>query len=232
MKTHFLLFATASALASLSSVRADSALFLSDGIHNLTILDGAANDSNPLAGVVTFNGLLDPNSPWTVNVTTGISRPVLGNANSPFLDLNSVNVSSSGGGTLIIEFSDTGFGPITAGTLTTEIGGSTGGSATFRTWADSGNALFGKTTTLADLAFSSTPFSAAVLSERPTTNPFSLTLQTTITHTGGEVTSFNGSLYDSSIRPSVPEPSTVSLIGLGLVGGLWVASRSRKNKAA
>ena len=232
MKKTLLLLAAASLLAGQASVHAAASLFISDGINSITVADGSANDSSSLVGVVTYNGLLDASSPWSINITTGISKPVLGSSLIPFLDLNSVNVSSSSGGSLTVEFSDNGFGPLLPGTLTSEIGGSTGGSVTFNTYYDLGNGLFAKTTPTANLSFEETPFSGAAVADRPTGGTVSLTLQTIVTHTGTEVTSYNASFYDSTVRPSVPEPSTVSLLGLGVVGGLWMLKRSRKNKTA
>ncbi len=42
------------------------------------------------AGVATSNGILGN---WVVNVTIGITYPLLGSTTQPLLDLNSVNVS-------------------------------------------------------------------------------------------------------------------------------------------
>ena len=70
------------------------------------------------------------------------------------------------------------------------------------------------------------------MADRPADGSVSLTLQTVITHTGSEVTSYDASMYDSTVRPNVPEPGTVSLLALGAVGGLWMLKRSRKNKTA
>jgi len=232
MKKNTLFLAAASLLASLPSVHADASLFISDGTHSVTIADGSALDSSSLVGVITYNGLLDASSPWSVNVTTGISKPFLGSATSPFMDLNSVNVSSTAGGNLTIEFSDNNFGPLPPGTFTSEIGGSTFGSVSFQTYVDLGNGLFAKTTPLGNVTFDETPFSSATISERPTSGPFSMTIATTISHDANQVrpTSFNASFYDTSTQ--VPEPSTVSLLALGVIGGIWMASRSRKNKSA
>lgn len=232
MKKTLLLLAAASILAGQTSVHAAASLFISDGINSITVADGSANDSSSLVGVVTYNGLLDASSPWSINITTGISKPALGSSLIPFMDLSSVNVSSSGGGTLTVEFSDNGFGPLLPGSFTSEIGGSTGGSVTYNTYYDLGNTLFAKTTPTANLSFDDTPFSGAAVAGRPAGGTVSLTLQTIVTHTGTEVTSYNALLYDATVRPSVPEPSTVSLLGLGVVGGLWMLKRARKNKTA
>lgn len=232
MKKTALLLAGVSLLAARASVQAEASLFITDGVNSITVTDGSANDSSPLVGVITYNGLLDASSPWSINVTTGISKPNLGSDLIPFMDLSSVNVSSSRGGTLTVEFSDNNFGPLLPGSFISEIGGSTGGTVGYQTWYDIGNTLFAKTTRTADLDFTSTPFSGYAVADRPADGSVSLTLQTVITHTGNEVTSYDASMYDSTIRPNVPEPGTVSLLALGAVGGLWMLKRSRKNKTA
>lgn len=232
MKKTTLLLAGATLLVARASVQAEASLMITDGVNSLTITDGSANDSSPLVGVIAYNGLLDASSPWSINVTTGISKPNLGSDLIPFMDLSSVNVSSSRGGTLTVEFSDNNFGPLVPGAFVSEIGGSTGGTVNYNTWYDLGNTLFAKTSPTADLEFVSTPFSGFEVAERPADGSVSLTLQTVITHTGSEVTSYNASLYDSTLRPNVPEPGTLSLFALGAVGGVWMLKRSRKNKTA
>src|SRR5690349_21157865 len=76
-----------------------------DGAPVVSCADGAACDQNALAGVVTFIGTVGA---FTVNVTTGESKPLLGN--NPIFDLNSVDTQTGGGNhSLRIQFSDTGF---------------------------------------------------------------------------------------------------------------------------
>lgn len=232
MKKTALFLTAVSFLAARESSRAEASLFISDGINSITITDGGAFDSSPLAGLITYNGSLDASSAWTINVTTGISKPNLGSDLIPFMDLNSVNVSSTRGGTLTVRFSDNNFGPLLPGSFTSEIGGTSGGTVNFQTWYDLDNALFGQTTQAANLDFNGTPFSGFQVVDRPADSSVSLTLQTVITHSGMEVTSYDASMYDSTLRPNVPEPSTVSLFALGTLGGLWMLKRSRKNKAA
>ncbi len=219
-------FAAAPSVKALST----SALWLEDNLGNtVTILDDGPGDSSPGLGVIVFNGSLGGTSPWTVNVTTGLSRPVLGAVDNPHMDLNSVNVTTlTGGGTLYIRFSDVGFGPnSSSGNPLTEIGGTTNGTLLYETFADATNTLFGTGSALSTLgAFGSGAFSGTSgAAGFPAVSPYSLTQQVTITHTGaGQATSFNASL-------SVPEGgATLTLLG-GVLLGIGVLRRKLSNVA-
>jgi hypothetical protein len=99
----------------LAGVTAASALTLNlsaSGGFSVSVTDNGAGDINPALGAVTFSGALGPS--FTINVTTGLSMPVL-----PLIqmDLNSVNVNSGGPGTLTISLTDSGFPLAAAPTL-------------------------------------------------------------------------------------------------------------------
>ena len=107
-------------VAGIQSVHAQlgtAAIRLNDGSTILDIIDGDSNDSNTAVGVVTYNGDFGV---FDINVTTGITKPILGSATSPELDLNQVTVTcvwdlgctGSSTYTLTTMFSDTGFGPL------------------------------------------------------------------------------------------------------------------------
>lgn len=210
-----------------SSSQAAFKLMLSDGVTTVTITDGGAGDINPAVGAITFLGAVGTN--WVVNVTTGLSKPVL--PTSPILariDLSSVNVTSTGPGTITIKLTDTDF--TLDGVdwkLINSIGGTTDGSVTAQGCIDLGNAEFdfsGPCTALqgpfAGIAFSGT----AVIDVVGQAAAFSISEIVVITHTGsGQSTSF-----DKETRV-VPEPGTLGLFGLGLLGllGLGLASRRR-----
>ena len=80
-------------------------LRLTSGLDSVTLVDDGAGDFNNKAGAITFIGELGT---YTLNVTTGLSNPTYPLISEPFpmLDLNSVNVSSSGAGVLTIELWD------------------------------------------------------------------------------------------------------------------------------
>src|SRR5207244_4992543 len=62
-----------------------------DGGAPVTITDQLAGDMNPAVGAVTFLG---PVGDFSFNVSTGFTKPILGSALSPSMDLNSVDISS------------------------------------------------------------------------------------------------------------------------------------------
>ena len=170
------------------------------------------------AGVVMYNGSIGS---FIVNVTTGFSKPMI-DAPGDLLHLNSVNVSG-GAGTLTISLTDTDYLRGGAGFLNFSMGGTTSGIVSAQAFMDAGNAEFGTGTLLGSMtsngpAFSYTSAGTVV----NTTDPYSLTLVTTITHTSvGQISSFDANV--------VPEPSMIALMSLGLVG-LGVAGRRKQAK--
>jgi hypothetical protein len=179
----------------------------------VTIEDGGAFDSNPLAGAVTFNGAVGA---WDLNVATGTTKPRLGSAISPMLDLNSVDMLSTGAGQLRIEFSEIGYGPMSGISSTFMIGGTTTGFVSGAAYLDSGNILFGEGTNIGSygpLGTGSAPdvsFSAVAHGNAAGANIFSMTEVLTIVHgEHSDITSFNTKL-------NAPEPGTLLLLGSGL----------------
>jgi hypothetical protein len=188
-------------------------LRLTYGANTVEIADASGSDSNPLAGAVTFIG---PLGNFFLNVSTGISKPVLGSATLPSMDLSSVDVSGPSGGTLTILFSDDFFGP-TFGGVTASIGGTTGGTVLYSTYADASNVLFGMSTLLTTQgAFTGPAFSGTTFADLGLPS-FSLTQEVVISHGSAGATSFNAEL--KAAPKAVPDGgSTAALLGAVLVG--------------
>ena len=128
----------AGCVTAMTATKADAAamLRLTDvgTATSVTITDNLAGDSNGAFGAITWIGSLGV---WTVNVSTGITKPIF--VKDPHMDLNSVN-TSTGAGTLIIEFTDTDWNG--TGSVKMLIGGTTGGTVTYDAYADPGNLPF------------------------------------------------------------------------------------------
>jgi hypothetical protein len=131
---------------------ATAGLKLDDGINPVSItLDNVAPDAQPATGIIIVTTNIGV---WNVVVTTE-TKPVVGSATSPVMDV-AVMATSTGAGTLTVSFSDTGFGgkgKTATGVVTgNESGTISMGSATvdFKVYGDGGNALFAQTSLLAD----------------------------------------------------------------------------------
>jgi hypothetical protein len=200
----------------------------------ITIADGSASDSNALAGVITYSGPV-PLSIFTVNVTTGVSKPVLGGPTRARMDLNSVNISSPGSGNLRLRLTDTDFLLTTQPSppdhiMTSRIGGTTDGNVILNQYLGPNNNQWemgitpGPQGPLGPGAFSSTTSTTFSLGG----GPFSLTEIVDIAHPGGtNITSFDAV---SRVEP-VPEPTTLLLLGCGLFGLAGYAWRRKKKQS-
>lgn len=181
-----------------------------------TITDQGSGDVNPVVGAVTY---VYVGTLWSLNVSTGITKPVDGDAIQAYVHLDSVSTSTSAG-TLKLEFMETHFGPLPTNwnffaKLSAVL---SSGSINYQAFWDQGNGNFALTNLLTDLTLSggggfATASSAAV----PVANyPYSITQVVTLNHTASGTSSF-----DADLR-ATPEPSALILFGSGLAAiGLW-----------
>jgi hypothetical protein len=208
---------------------ADASLMLRLG--STIVLDDGPGDSSPGLGVVTFNGVLGN---FAINVTTAISKPVLPGAQ---IDLNSVNVVSSGSGDLEIvagdvDYAMSGTPLLITGAVGGTIKGAAGSYATIQSWVDPTNwqpnpnvvvpagsvpVWDPAVTTFTDPA---NPLKAVVIDSSASKyfdslGTFALYAQVNLHFTGPGAVSFN---EDQTV---VPEPATI--IVWSLLGGLAIA---------
>jgi hypothetical protein len=184
-----------------------------DGTTTLTVTDNDANDASSSNGVVTWNGTIGI---WNINVDTGLTKPLLGSASNPYLELNFVDFSS-GAGTLTLSFTDTDFGPTFGGAFSA-IGGTTAGTIGYATYGGTSNTPFDTFNLLSSQGlFSAGSYSgSAAGGSIANDGPYSLTQVITITHRSSGVSS-----GDAELR--VPEGGTsIAMLGMGIcVLGLY-----------
>jgi len=127
MKTLVKHLASVTAVVALSaSAYATPTLTINDGVNlPIVVTDNGVGDFNPLIGVVDWSGQVGV---WTINLDSGTTKPVLGSALSPVMDLFFKAISGGGAGDLWITFSEDGF--TAAGGVIDLIGGTTAGTVT------------------------------------------------------------------------------------------------------
>jgi hypothetical protein len=237
---------TAAALGS-GALFASPALYLTDGTNAayvdqfgvVTLYGGATNTgSTGAGGEITYRGQIGV---WTLNVSTGDTKPVVGSAISPVLDLTSKDTSNAAG-SIAIYLTDTDFGPNTLqGVLTQSSASNPGGSVQSQAYFNTSNAMFGGSTAASypvgapgtGSAPSGSPYinlgpdssdsfldKAAGTSQGPLSN-YSLTLGAFLTHSGASTTTFDANFT------GVPEPGFYGALAVGLSGLFFITYRRR-----
>lgn len=174
----------------------------------------SANDSASEGFAQLFASLGD----WSINSVIGLSNPILGDDRYDQIHLDSLNVTG-GSGTLYIRMTDTDFERGDGAHFLAEFGGTTSGTVSFQSFLDTSNTAFGMGTLLSDSGILSGAFSGQDSGNALIGGPYSLSIFATITHTGQGATSFD-------YEVTVPEPGTLALLGIGLLG-LGLSRRRR-----
>jgi len=228
-------------------------LRLEDTVNNVGIIieDGGVGDLNPVVGAVTFIGTVGS---FEVNVSTGVSKPVIGGGGISYseMDLNSINTTTTGGSLQMI-LEDNNFPsvpqPDGQSSFITTIGGTfTGAVGTFVTaesFVDPTNAtitgalIVPLPAPLPALAavpvtaiqgmnetFLTSPFSATDVQSFVKSGPYSMFLEVNITIVGPGSASFDHNI----LVPTVPEPASMVIWSLGAgalgLGGFWRRKRA------
>jgi hypothetical protein len=184
------------------------------GGDDLVIQDNMAGDTIASLGAISFSTAAFG---YSLLVNTSQSKPMLGSASAPQLDLTFSATNNGAAGNVFLYASDTDF-VLSNATFSLTLGGTnSGGSGSVqgRAWGGTSNTEFqfsganllasiGPLTTAAFSGSATGPFS-------PTANPYSLTIGTTVSRaTAGTST---GDL-NLQISP-IPEPSTWALMLMG-----------------
>jgi hypothetical protein len=197
------------------------------GGDDISFQDNAAGDTVAATGAISFSTAAFG---YSFLVNTSQSKPMLGSAAEPQLDLSFAATSTGTAGNVFIYTSDTGFTRASGSALLTLGGTNSGasGTVTGRAWGGTSNTAlqFSGANLISSLAGLTGPTFAgsATSAFASVVSPYSLTIGMQITRASAGTTSGNLNLQVSAI----PEPSIWASIFMGaaLVG--FVSRRRRR----
>src|ERR1035438_9120055 len=178
------------ALAVAGSALATATLTISDGVTTTTV-------ASPSGTVNYVNGSFD--SAWSVVAVTGQTKPALGSASNPRMDLSIQATSLGPPRPLVITFPDNSFGPPPTNfqaTLTGPLTSGTGATITYNTYYDAANVTGAETTLLTTSSILAPPIYSSTSTGGPINQaPCSLTQVVTIGGSPGGSYTLDASLF-------------------------------------
>jgi len=190
-------------------------------VPTLSITDGVGPVQTVLGvgGVASFNGTIGV---WTLVITTGLTKPALGSATAPAMDI-AIQATSSTGGSLWISYSDTGFtgNGLIASTISGHVVQGAQESVGMVVYGNTANVVGGLNANgtalnagaaIATVPVQGMPILAGANGNLPSTNPYALTDIISLSSQGATTASIDGGFT------TVPDGGmTMAMLGLGLV---------------